>query len=184
MIQNYIGAFKESRIPEELELDLGGLYLWRGTGESHMWNPTTISLLQHSTATNNQEKFNEFEKIADNETEEAYTLRGLLDFNYSEKDSIAVEEVESALNIVKRFATGAISLGSISKEAHETLAVAMNRIGARSNTGEGGEDSKRFKKFVLALFLGGLIIPANGRYAGLQRLIGHSALIGLRCPSI
>ncbi len=144
MIQNYIGAFKESRIPEELELDLGGLYLWRGTGESHMWNPTTISLLQHSTATNNQEKFNEFEKIADNETEEAYTLRGLLDFNYSEKDSIPVEEVESALNIVKRFATGAISLGSISKEAHETLAVAMNRIGARSNTGEGGEDSKRF----------------------------------------
>ncbi|MBM01634.1 MAG: glutamate synthase large subunit [Chloroflexi bacterium] len=144
MIQNYIGAFKESKIPEELELDLGGLYLWRGTGESHMWNPTTISLLQHSTATNDQEKFNEFEKIADNETEEAYTLRGLLDFNYSEKDSIPIEEVESALNIVKRFATGAISLGSISKEAHETLAVAMNRIGARSNTGEGGEDSKRF----------------------------------------
>ena len=144
MIQNYLGAFKESRIPEELELDLGGLYLWRGTGESHMWNPATISLLQHAATTNNEEKFDEFEKVANNESEEAFTLRGLLDFNYSKKDSIPLKEVESALSIVKRFATGAISLGSISKEAHETLAVAMNRIGARSNTGEGGEDPKRF----------------------------------------
>ena len=144
MIQNYIEAFKESKIPEELELDLGGLYLWRGTGESHMWNPTTISLLQHAAASNDSEKFNEFEKVVNDESEEAFTLRGLLDFNYSKKDSVPIKEVESALSIVKRFATGAISLGSISKEAHETLAVAMNRIGARSNTGEGGEDPKRF----------------------------------------
>ena len=144
MIQNYIGAFKESKIPEELELDLGGLYLWRGTGESHMWNPSTISLLQHAATTNDNEKFIEFENVANNETEEAFTLRGLLDFNYSKKDSIPIEKVESTSSIVKRFATGAISLGSISKEAHETLAIAMNRIGARSNTGEGGEDPKRF----------------------------------------
>ena len=144
MLQNYKAAFKETKIPEELELDLGGLYLWRGTGESHMWNPSTISLLQHSSTLNDKDKFKEFEKLADDETEEAFTLRGLLEFNYSKNDSISIDEVESAKEIVKRFATGAISLGSISKEAHETLAVAMNRIGARSNTGEGGEDSKRF----------------------------------------
>ena len=144
MLQNYLSAFKETKIPEELELDLGGLYLWRGTGESHMWNPQTISLLQHSSTLNDKDKFKHFEKLADDETEDAFTLRGLLEFNYSEKDSIPINEVESAKDIVKRFATGAISLGSISKEAHETLAVAMNRIGARSNTGEGGEDSARF----------------------------------------
>ncbi len=145
MLQNYLSAFKETNIPEELELDLGGLYLWRGTGESHMWNPETISLLQHSSTLNDVNKFKQFEKLADDETEDAFTLRGLLEFNLSEKDSIPLDEVEPAKEIVKRFATGAISLGSISKEAHETLAVAMNRIGARSNTGEGGEDSARFK---------------------------------------
>ncbi|MFL2642458.1 MAG: glutamate synthase large subunit, partial [Dehalococcoidia bacterium] len=145
MLQNYKAAFRETKIPEELELDLGGLYLWRGTGESHMWNPSTISLLQHSSTLNDKEKFKEFEKLANNETEDAFTLRGLLEFDYSEENSIPIDEVESSKEIVKRFATGAISLGSISKEAHETLAVAMNRIGARSNTGEGGEDSKRFK---------------------------------------
>ena len=144
MLQNYLSAFKETQIPEELELDLGGLYLWRGTGESHMWNPQTISLLQHSSTLNDKEKFKQFEELADDETEDAFTLRGLLEFDYIEKDSIPIEDVEPAKEIVKRFATGAISLGSISKEAHETLAVAMNRIGARSNTGEGGEDAARF----------------------------------------
>ena len=143
MLQNYLSAFKETKIPEELELDLGGLYLWRGTGESHMWNPQTISLLQHSSTLNDKEKFKQFEDLADDETEDAFTLRGLLEFDYT-KDSIPIEDVEPAIEIVKRFATGAISLGSISKEAHETLAVAMNRIGARSNTGEGGEDAARF----------------------------------------
>ena len=145
MLQNYKSAFKETKIPEELELDLGGLYLWRGTGESHMWNPATISLLQHSSTLNDKEKFKDFERLANDETEDAFTLRGLLEFNYNEKNSISIDEVEPAKEIVKRFATGAISLGSISREAHETLAVAMNRIGARSNTGEGGEDSARFK---------------------------------------
>ena len=144
MLQNYLSAFKETKIPEELELDLGGLYLWRGTGESHMWNPQTISLLQHSSTLNDKEKFKQFEDLADDETEDAFTLRGLLEFDYTKKDSIPIEDVEPAIEIVKRFATGAISLGSISKEAHETLAVAMNRIGARSNTGEGGEDAARF----------------------------------------
>ena len=101
-------------------------------------------MLQHSSTLNDKEKFKQFEDLADDETEDAFTLRGLLEFDYTKKDSIPIEDVEPAIEIVKRFATGAISLGSISKEAHETLAVAMNRIGARSNTGEGGEDAARF----------------------------------------
>ena len=144
MLSNYNSAFPEAKIPETLELDLGGLYLWKGTGESHMWNPNTISLLQHSSTQNDIDLFKQFEDEADNETEQAFTIRGLLDFKYKKSNSIPLKEVESAKKIVKRFATGAISLGSISKEAHETLAIAMNRIGARSNTGEGGEDPKRF----------------------------------------
>ena len=146
MIANYNSAFPKTKIPETLELDIGGLYLWKGTGESHMWNPNTISLLQHSSTQNDIELFKKFETEADNETEQAFTIRGLLDFNYQKNESIPINEVESAKNIVKRFATGAISLGSISKEAHETLAIAMNRIDARSNTGEGGEDPKRFSE--------------------------------------
>ncbi len=141
---NYNNAFPKSEIPEALELDLGGLYLWRGTGESHMWNPTTITLLQHASTQNNQEKFKQFESESDDETEQASTIRGLMDFVYKDSDKVPLNEVEPVKNILKRFATGAISLGSISKEAHETLAIAMNRIGARSNTGEGGEDPKRY----------------------------------------
>ena len=143
---NYNSAFPESKIPATLDLDLGGLYFWKGTGEAHMWNPDTISLLQHASTKNHIEMFKKFESVADDETEQAFTIRGLLDFDFQENDSIPLNQVESAKNIVKRFATGAISLGSISKEAHETLAIAMNRIDARSNTGEGGEDPKRFFK--------------------------------------
>ena len=145
MLSNYNSAFPEAKIPETLELDLGGLYLWKGTGESHMWNPNTISLLQHSSTQNDIDLFKQFEDEADNETEQAFTIRGLLDFKYKKSNSIPLKEVESAKKIVKRFATGAISLGSISKEAHETLAIAMNRIGGRSNTGEGGEDPVRYQ---------------------------------------
>ena len=146
IITNYNSAFPQSKIPETLDLDLGGLYLWKGTGEAHMWNPDTISLLQHSSTQNDIDLFKKFEQIADDETEQGFTIRGLLDFDFKGSDSIPLSEVESAKNIVKRFGTGAISLGSISKEAHETLAIAMNRIEARSNTGEGGEDPKRFFK--------------------------------------
>ena len=143
---NHLKAFPEITIPDELSLDIGGLYLWKGTGEKHMWDPETISLLQDSTKNNDTNLFEEFEKTANDETENLVTIRGMLEFKVNSSESIPLTEVEPANEIVKRFATGAISLGSISKEAHETLAIAMNRIGARSNTGEGGEDPKRFFK--------------------------------------
>ncbi len=135
-------AYPERAIAGILDLKPGGYYQWRRDGEYHMYNPDTISLLQHSTRSNNFESFQQFTKLIDEENRRLCTIRGLLDF----KPGVAVpiDEVEPAAEIVKRFATGAASLGSISREAHETMAIAMNRIGARSNTGEGGEDYHRF----------------------------------------
>ena len=126
-----------------LDLDHGGLYQWRRDGEYHMYNPETITLLQQSTRTNNYQTYKRFSELIDQQDRESSTLRGLLDFKQLD-EPIPLEEVEPASEIVKRFATGAISLGAISREAHETLAIATNRIGAKSNTGEGGEDYRRF----------------------------------------
>ena len=137
-------AFSNSEIPSNLKLDLGGLYLWRGTGERHMWSPETISLLQKASTQNDSITYEEFEEAANKDYYGDITIRNLLEIDYKNSNSIDINEVESELDILKRFATGAISLGSISREAHETLAIAMNRIGARSNTGEGGEDQSRF----------------------------------------
>ena len=137
-------AFTESEIPSNLKLDLGGLYLWRGTGERHMWSPETISLLQKASTQNAARTYEQFEDAANKDYYGDITIRNLLDINYDESKAIDIEQVESEIEILKRFATGAISLGSISREAHETLAIAMNRIGARSNTGEGGEDESRY----------------------------------------
>ena len=137
-------AFSNSEIPSNLKLDLGGLYLWRGTGERHMWSPETISLLQKASTQNDIDAYEEFEDAANKDYFGDITIRNLLDIDYKSSNSVDINEVESELEILKRFATGAISLGSISREAHETLAIAMNRIGARSNTGEGGEDESRF----------------------------------------
>ena len=137
-------AFTESEIPSNLKLDLGGLYLWRGTGERHMWSPETISLLQKAATQNDASTYEQFEDAANKDYYGDITIRNLLDINYDESKAIDIEQVESEIEILKRFATGAISLGSISREAHETLAIAMNRIGARSNTGEGGEDESRY----------------------------------------
>jgi len=118
---------------------------WRANGDKHMWNPKTISALQVATATNNQEAYDRFAKISDEEATRGSTLRGLMAFNEGGNGGpVPIEEVEAAKDIVKRFCTGAMSFGSISPEAHESLALAMNRIGGKSNTGEGGEDSKRF----------------------------------------
>ncbi|MED5428683.1 MAG: glutamate synthase large subunit, partial [Chloroflexota bacterium] len=136
-------AKSERNLEAALEVDPGGQYQWRRDGEFHMWNPTTISSLQHAVKTNNWNSYEEFAKHVDGESKRLSTIRGLLDFKYS-NHPIPIDEVESAAQIVKRFATGAISLGSISKEAHETMAIAMNRIQARSNTGEGGEDPARY----------------------------------------
>jgi len=123
-------------------LDAGGEYHYRVQGEYHHWNPETIYTLQHAIRENRYETFKTFSRLCEDETARRTTLRGLL--NFREASPVPLEEVEPASEIVKRFATGAMSFGSISKEAHETLAIAMNRIGGRSNTGEGGEDPERF----------------------------------------
>jgi glutamate synthase domain-containing protein 2/glutamate synthase domain-containing protein 3 len=126
-------------------LDTGGEYAWRARGEEHMWTPDAIAKLQHSTRANNFNTYKEYAQIINDQTRRHLTLRGLFEFKVDPAKAISVDEVESAKDIVKRFATGAMSLGSISTEAHATLAVAMNRIGGKSNTGEGGEDPARYR---------------------------------------
>src|SRR6185295_12640646 len=124
------------------ELDPGGQYQWRRRGEYHMYNPETIAKLQHSARGGNYKVFKQYSALVNEQSEKLATLRGLLKFKPGV--SIPIEEVEPATEVVKRFKTGAMSLGSISREAHETLAIAMNRIGGKSNTGEGGEDPVRY----------------------------------------
>ncbi|MBK6926193.1 MAG: glutamate synthase subunit alpha [Comamonadaceae bacterium] len=126
-------------------LDAGGEYAWRTRGEEHMWSPDAIAKLQHSTRANNWNTYKEYAQIINDQSKRHMTLRGLFEFKIDPAKAIPVEEVEPAKEIVKRFATGAMSLGSISTEAHATLAVAMNRIGGKSNTGEGGEDPARYR---------------------------------------
>ncbi len=125
-------------------LPVMGLYAWRREGEHHAWNPDTIALLQHAVRSESAETYEEYSRTVNAESARRRTLRGLLGFRLPEGGGIPLEEVEPAKEIVKRFATGAMSLGSLSREAHETLAIAMNRIGGRSNTGEGGEDPARY----------------------------------------
>ncbi len=125
------------------ELDAGGQYQWRDGGEQHLFNPQTIHKLQKACRSNNAATYREYAELVNNQAKNLCTLRGLLDFKFAEKP-LPIEEVESVESIVKRFKTGAMSYGSISKEAHETLAVAMNRLGGKSNTGEGGEDPARY----------------------------------------
>ncbi|MCU1299470.1 MAG: glutamate synthase large subunit [Acidobacteriaceae bacterium] len=129
----------------DTELAVGGSYHFRTEGEYHLLNPLTISKLQHSVRENNFKTFQEYTDLIDEQSRNLATLRSLMQLKKSEKP-IPVEEVEPAKEIVKRFTTGAMSFGSISKEAHETLAIAMNRIGGKSNTGEGGEDENRFER--------------------------------------
>ncbi|MFN4359389.1 MAG: glutamate synthase-related protein [Hylemonella sp.] len=126
-------------------LDAGGEYAWRTRGEEHMWTPDAIAKLQHSTRANSFNTYKEYAQIINDQSRRHLTLRGLFEFKIDPARAIPVEEVEPASEIVKRFATGAMSLGSISTEAHATLAVAMNRIGGKSNTGEGGEDPARYR---------------------------------------
>ncbi len=133
---------KESdRIPV---LNNPGDFHWRTGGDTHMWNPNTIFNLQLATRNNNADAYQAFAKHANEDSTRRCTLRGLLKFNSDASQAIAIDEVEPAIEIVKRFATGAMSFGSISQESHEALAVAMNRLGGKSNTGEGGEDPARF----------------------------------------
>ncbi|TDC91684.1 glutamate synthase large subunit [Saccharopolyspora aridisoli] len=125
-------------------LAVGGEYQWRREGEPHLFNPKTVFKLQHSTRSGRYEVFKEYTQAVDDQSRDLMTLRGLFKFRDGVRKPIPVEEVEPVSSIVKRFATGAISYGSISQEMHETLAIAMNRLGGKSNTGEGGEDADRF----------------------------------------
>ncbi len=125
-----------------LELDFGGEYHFRHNGEQHLWNPTTIARLQHAVKYADSQAYDDYAKAVNQQAKKLYTLRGL--FAFVDSKPIPIEQVESAGEIVKRFCTGAMSHGSISKEAHECLAIAMNRIGAMSNTGEGGEEPSRY----------------------------------------
>ena len=129
----------------ETDLVVGGQYQYREGGEFHLLNPVTISKVQHAVRTNNPATFQEYTDFIDDQNRNLSTLRGLFKLKYLEQP-ISIDEVEPAKEIVKRFTTGAMSFGSISKEAHETLAIAMNRLGGMSNTGEGGEDEERFKR--------------------------------------
>ncbi|WUR13171.1 glutamate synthase-related protein [[Empedobacter] haloabium] len=125
-------------------LDAGGEYAYRVRGEDHLWTPDAIAKLQHSTRANNYSTYKEYAQIINDQSRRHLTLRGLFEFKIDPSKAIPLDEVEPAKEIVKRFATGAMSMGSISTEAHATLAIAMNRIGGKSNTGEGGEDPNRF----------------------------------------
>ncbi|KPU42807.1 ferredoxin-dependent glutamate synthase 1 [Oxobacter pfennigii] len=135
-------AFNNIRNPLA-ELKAGGQYAWRKDGEAHLFNPESIYKLQHAVRTGSYEKYKEYAKLINEQGETLYTIRGL--FKFKNKNSISIDEVEPVSEIVKRFCTGAMSFGSLSKEVHETMAVAMNRLGSRSNSGEGGEDSERYK---------------------------------------
>ncbi len=133
-------------LPTHRELEIGGEYQWRRDGEPHLFNPETVFRLQHSTRTQRYDIFKQYTAAVDEQSTQLMTLRGLFRFKGSHvtgRDPIPIEEVEPVESIVKRFSTGAMSYGSISQEAHETLAIAMNRLGAKSNTGEGGEDPDR-----------------------------------------
>ncbi|WP_137875222.1 glutamate synthase large subunit [Rhodococcus sp. Q] len=134
---------KEERAHRELEV--GGEYQWRREGEYHLFNPDTVFKLQHATRTGQYSIFKEYTKMVDDQSERLASLRGLFKFKSGVREPISIDEVESASEIVKRFSTGAMSYGSISAEAHETLAIAMNRLGARSNSGEGGENPRRYE---------------------------------------
>ena len=142
--KRYIKAYQKQKIAAELDLEIGGQYRWRRNGEHHLFNPLSIAKLQESVRSNKHSTYKEYSELINNQSRQLMTIRGLFEFtNY---DPIPLHEVEPWTKIVKRFKTGAMSYGSISKEAHENLAIAMNRIGGKSNSGEGGENEERFYK--------------------------------------
>ncbi|WP_438861454.1 glutamate synthase large subunit [Flavobacterium adhaerens] len=141
--ERYNYAYPDVLIPNRLGLNIGGEYRWRRNGEKHMFNPTTISKLQQAVRLSDQASYDAYSKAVNDQAESLMTIRGL--FEFDNLDPIPLDEVEPWTAIVKRFKTGAMSYGSISREAHENLAIAMNRIGGKSNSGEGGEDRTRFQ---------------------------------------
>ena len=146
-IRIHAAAFGDDPVLQDA-LDAGGEYAFRVRGEEHMWTPDSIAKLQHATRNNSYATFKEYAQLINDQSKRHMTFRGLFDLRFDRCVPVPIEEVEPAVEIVKRFATGAMSLGSISTEAHTTLAVAMNRIGGKSNTGEGGEDRRRYAPIV------------------------------------
>lgn len=138
-------AYPVMEVPENLELDVGGIYQWRRRGERHLISPLLVATLQKSTKIKDQQGYREYAKLVNEQSKKLCTLRGLMEFDFSQRTPVPLEEVEPWTEIVKHFKTGAMSYGSISREAHETLAIAMNRMGAKSNSGEGGEEEHRYK---------------------------------------
>lgn len=143
-LHKHFSGFKSSNIEAKL-LTEGGVYQWKRRGEAHLFNPQTVHLLQHATRSKNYEVYKNYARLINDQQDTMYTIRGLLGFVHH-RQPVPLAEVEPIEQILKRFATGAMSFGSISHEAHSTLAIAMNRIGAKSNTGEGGEDELRYEK--------------------------------------
>ena len=137
-------AFPKTDVKDVLPLEIGGDYRWRRNGEKHMFNPTTVSKLHQAVRAKSKDSYKVYAEAVNEQSKNLMTLRGLFEFN--NLDPIPLDDVEPWTEIVKRFKTGAMSYGSISQEAHENLAIAMNRIGGKSNSGEGGEDKNRFKK--------------------------------------
>ena len=146
-VRRHQDAFGDSPVYRSM-LDVGGDYAFRVRGEDHVWTAATVSALQHAVRGNSQDKYRQFARLINDQSTHLLTIRGLFRIKSAEEDGrkpVPIEEVEPAKDIVKRFSTGAMSYGSISREAHTTLAIAMNRIGGKSNTGEGGEESDRYK---------------------------------------
>ncbi|HLV28947.1 MAG TPA: glutamate synthase-related protein [Burkholderiaceae bacterium] len=143
-LRTHAAAFGDDPVLKE-DLEAGGEYAWRVRGEAHMWTPDTIARLQHATRGKDYNTYKEYAQLVNDQSRRLMTLRGLFEFKVDPARAIPLSEVEPAKEIVKRFATGAMSLGSISTEAHAVLAVAMNRLGGKSNTGEGGEDELRYR---------------------------------------
>jgi len=142
--KRFENAFNPPKSITDLDLEIGGDYRWRRNSERHMFNPASIAKLQQAVKQNNHKSYEEYSKLVNEQSENLMTLRGM--FKFKDLDPIPIDEVEPWTEIVKRFKTGAMSLGAISKEAHETLAIAMNRMNAKSNSGEGGEDPQRYNK--------------------------------------
>ncbi len=168
-------AFGDSPVLATM-LDTGGDYAWRARGEEHLWTPDAIAKLQHSTRSNNFNTYKEYAQLINDQSRRMLTLRGLFEFRLDPARAIAIDEVEPASEIVQRFATGAMSLGSISTEAHATLAVAMNRIGGKSNTGEGGEDPLRYRTEMRTGSTGIRDGDSLGSVLGAERVVSDIAL--------
>src|SRR5215469_8298976 len=141
-VERHRQAYGDNPLYQDM-LDLGGDYAFRLRGEDHAWTPQSVAKLQHAVRGNSLAEYRAFAASINDQSERHMTIRGLMSFKFAD-EAVSLDEVEPASEIVKRFATGAMSFGSLSAEAHETLAIAMNRLGARSNSGEGGEDADRY----------------------------------------